>query len=74
MDVFSKIKDELNVVKSSYDDIAKRNQNLKHPSKNPKYPIFWLRYRLFGYKRIIDDTMGTTLFGKTKSLLAKFIK
>lgn len=72
--VFEEIKDYLFIEKTTYNDIAKHNGNLKHPSKPPKHSTFWMRYKLFGWGSIVDDCIGISFFGKLKSAISKIIK
>lgn len=57
-----KILNALDVVPSTYNNIAKRNPNLKYPSVKPKYRTFWMKYGILGWDKIVD-------FNRVKGLL-----
>ena len=67
--VFQEIQSGLEVCESTYEDIAKRNPNLKRPSARPKRRTFWLKYRFLGWNRIVDGYQKNGLLKQIKKLI-----
>ena len=74
-ELFEGLIDKIEFRQSSYDIVAKHNPNLLRSSKIPsKDKMFWIMYRLMGYKFLIYNYSKKSSFLKMVKLICKKFK
>ena len=73
-ELFNTVSDKLDCIECTFDDIAKRNPNLKHPSSRPKFNKFQLMYKMFGYNGAVKGYYKNNFLTKIKHKIAKILK